>query len=191
MKKAVLLLTLILCPLSGFAADTAGAEEVFSRFWRACAKKEFAKAVTDVLPSDLEELKSAILPVFLANQAPKDKGAQEMSGAFFNKIVGSARTNMSGAEVFAGFQRIVAASNPELAEVLKDAALSIIFVRSRSNEEAEVHYQVTIRGESEIDADLVAKKNGRWWVRLKEDPKQLAEQFKQILAGPPPAGAKK
>jgi hypothetical protein len=190
MKKALVLLTALLFPLASFAADTATAEEVFQRYWRACANKEAAKAAADILPSDLDDLKSAILPVLLATQAPKDKGAQEFSAAFFNKIVGSARAAMSSPEVFAGFQRIVAASNPELSEVLKAATLSVIFVRTTAPDESEVHYQVTIRGESEVDAERLVKKNGRWWVRLKEDPKQLAEQFKQILNGPPQAAAK-
>jgi hypothetical protein len=191
MKKAVVLLTALLLPLASFAADAATPEEVFQRYWHACANKEAAKAAGDILPSDLDDLKSAVLPVMLATQAPKDKNAQEFSAAFFNKIVGSARAAMSSTEVFAGFQRIVAASNPDMSELLKTATLSVIFVRNTAPDDVEVHYQVTIRGESEVDAELLTKKNGRWWVRLKEDPKQLAEQFKQILNGPPQSATAK
>ena len=190
MKKTLFLLTALLLPLAAFAADTTPIEDVFQRYWRASVKKEIAKATAEVLPADLDDLKAAILPVFLANQAPKDKTAQEFSSTFFNKIVGTARTNMSSAEVFAGFQRLVIATNPQMSDILKDATLSIIFVRTPSADEAEVHYQVTIRGESEIDADRLVKKNGRWWVRLKDDPKELAAQFTQMLAGPPPAPLK-
>ena len=48
-------------------------------------------------------------------------------------------------------------------------------------EEAEVHFQITIRGTSDADADQLAKKNGRWWIRVKEDPKEAAAQFRQVF----------
>ncbi|MBI5770525.1 MAG: hypothetical protein HZA93_22300 [Verrucomicrobia bacterium] len=186
MKRAFLLLTAFILPLAACAADTKPIEEVFERYWRTSAKKESAKAAADVLPADLEELKKAILPVFLANQAPKEKARQEVSALFFAKTVGKARESMSPVEVFAGFQRIVAATNPEMFDLLKDAKLSIVFVRTPSADEAEVHFQITIRGESEMEDEALVRKNGRWWIRLKDDPKDLAQQFKQLLAGAPP-----
>lgn len=186
MNRAFLLLTALILPLATFAADTKPIEEVFERYWRASAKKESAKAATEVLPADLDELKKAILPVFLAHQAPKEKGGQEVSSLFFAKTVGKAREAMSPTEVFAGFQRIVAATNPEMFDLLKDAKLSIVFVRTPTPDEAEVHFQITIRGESEMEDEALVRKNGRWWIRLKDDPKDLAQQFKQLLSGAPP-----
>jgi len=181
MKKALLLVAALAFSAVASAADTKPIEEVFLRYWGAFAKKDLAKAAADVLPSDLEETKAAILPVFLGAQAHKDKEVQEMLSLFFGRTVGRAREAMTPVEVYAGINRIVMAGNPPFFDVLKDASLSIIFVRTPKPEEAEVHYQVTIRGASDTDADELVKKNGRWWIRVKEDPKEAAAQFKQVF----------
>ena len=186
MKTVLLLALTLMLSAASYAADTKPVEEVFERYWSAYSKKNLAKAADDILPTDLENLKKEILPVFLANQAPKDKEALEMVSLFFERRVGSARQNMSPIDVYAGLNRIVMAGNPQMFELLKDAMVSVIFVRTPAPDEAEIHFQVTVRGESDTDAETLAKKNGRWWIRLKDDPKDTAEQFKQILAGAAP-----
>jgi hypothetical protein len=124
-----------------------------------------------------------VLPVFLANQSSKAKDAPEVLAAFFGKTVGKARETMSAVEVFAGLNRIVAAGSPELFEVLKDATVSIIFVRSLAADSAEIHFQVMVRGQGDTDAESMVKKDGRWWVKIKDDPKQTAQSFKELFAG--------
>jgi hypothetical protein len=181
MKKALLFIAALTFSAVSFAADTKPIEEVFQRYWSAYAKKDVAKAAADVLPSDLEDTKAALLPVFLAAQSHKDKEVQEMLSVFFGRTVGKARESMTAPEVYAGINRIVMAGNPPFFDALKDASISIIFVRTPAPEEAEIHYQVTLRGESDTDADKLIKKNGRWWVRVKEDPKEAAAQFKQLF----------
>ncbi len=181
MKKAFLFISALAFTALSFGADTKPMEEVFLRYWGAFAKKDLAKAAAEVLPSDLEATRTEILPVFLAAQAHKEKEVQEMLSLFFGRTVGKAREAMTAAEVYAGINRIVMANNPPFFEQLKDAAISIIFVRTPAPDEAEVHYQITIRGASDTDADGLIKKNGRWWIRVKEDPKEAAAQFKQLF----------
>lgn len=181
MKKAFLLVAALAFSAVAPAADTKPIEEVFLRYWGAFAKKDLAKAAAEVLPGDLEETKAAILPVFLGAQSHKDKEVQEMLSLFFGRTVGKAREAMTPVEVYAGINRIVMAGNQQFFDVLKDASISIIFVRTPKPEEAEVHYQVTLRGASDTDADGLIKKNGRWWIRVKEDPKEAAAQFKQVF----------
>jgi hypothetical protein len=181
MKKTLLLLVALTFAGAAFAANTQPVEEVFQRYWSAYAKKDFAKAAAEMLPSDLEETKAAVLPVFLAAQGHKEKEVQEMVALFFGRTVGKARETMSPADVFAALNRIIMAGDPQMFELLKDAAVSIIFVRTPAPDEAEVHFQVTIRGESDTDSEALSRKNGRWWVRVKDEPKDVAAQFKAMF----------
>lgn len=182
MKKLFLLLVSLTMVAVASAADNKPAEEAFNRYWGAYSKKDFAKAATEILPSDLEATKSALLPVFLAGQNAKSKEAQEVLAAFYGKTVGKAREAMTAADVYAGLNRIVAAGSPDLFDGLKDAAVSLIFVRAVSPESVEIHFQVTLRGNSDTDMEALVKKDGRWWVKIKDDPKEAAANFKQLFA---------
>ena len=73
MKNALLLLLSLTVTAISFAADTKPIEDVFERYWQAYARKDFAKAAADVLPSDLDDTKAAILPLFLSAQTHKSK----------------------------------------------------------------------------------------------------------------------
>jgi hypothetical protein len=187
MKKLILLLASALTLVSASAAPAAATkavEEVFLRYWDAYSKKDFGKAAAEVLPSDLEATKAEVLPVFLAGQSAKNREAQEVLGSFFAKTVGSARAAISATEVFAGLNRVVAAANPEMFEAFKSSTVAVIFVRTVDADTAEVHFQVTVRGASETDAETFVKKNGRWWLKVKDDPKEAAASFKALFARP-------
>ena len=173
-------LALSLCA-SLFGADSKPIEEVFQRYWGAYVKKDFVRAAADVLPSDLDAAKAALLPVFLEAQSRTDKETQELVTMFFGRTVGKARETLSPQDVFAGLNRIITAGNPQFFEVLKDASLTIVFVRRPDNENAEIHFQVTVQAQSDMDAESLTLKNGRWWVRINEDPKDIAEHFRSIL----------
>lgn len=182
MKKLILVTLAVILNTVSYGADTKPVEEVFQRYWGAYARKDFVKAAADVLPADLEAAKAELLPVLLQAQSHKDKEVQEMVGAFFGRTVGKSRETLSPQEVFAGLNRLVTAGNPQFFDMLKDATLTIIFVRRPDDENAEVHFQVTFRGESDTDTEALTKKNGRWWVRINEDPKEIATHFKEMLS---------
>jgi hypothetical protein len=180
MKKALLLLLALTS--TAFASNNQPIEEAFQRYWNAYARKDYARLAAEVLPSDLEELKTALLPVFLATQANPKKEVQEMVTAFFGRTVGKSREALSPAEVFAGLQRIIAASDPQLFDALKDARTTIVFVRRSDAENAEVHYQVTLHGESEMESESFTLRTGRWWARLKEPAQETAAEFKAMFS---------
>jgi hypothetical protein len=182
MKKALLLVAALAFTAVAFAANTQPVEETFQRYWGAYAKKDFAKAATDILPSDLEAAKAAILPVFLEAQNHKDKDVQEMVTVFFGRTVGKSRESLTPVDVYVGLNRIVEKANPDMFEVFKNASTTIIFVRTPAADEAEVHFQVMLRGASDMDAETLTRKNGRWWVRLSDDPKDTAANFKAMFA---------
>jgi hypothetical protein len=181
MKKAFLLLALTLTTLA-FAADNKPIEDTFNRYWAAYSRKDFAAAGADVLPSDLENAKTILLPVFLGAQTNKNKEVQDIVVAFFGKAVGKGRESLSPVEVFAGLNRIISGNNPDMFEAFKVASTSIVFVRRMKDDEAEVHFQVSVKGAAEMDAEGLIRKDGRWWIRLNDDPKEAAEQFKAMFA---------
>ncbi|MES2697438.1 MAG: hypothetical protein V4773_28490 [Verrucomicrobiota bacterium] len=182
MKKALLLLLTLTIAAVSFAADNKPIEAVFNKYWEAYARKDFVKAAAEILPSDLDEAKSELLPIFLGAQTHKKKEAQDVVALFFGRAVGKARESLSPAEVYAGLNRVVTANNPDFFELLKEAKTSIVFIRTPDDDNAEVHFQVTIRAESDMDSENLTKKNGRWWLRINEDPKQVAAQLKAMFA---------
>jgi hypothetical protein len=183
MKQALTLCLALAFTSVSFASNTQQqVEETFQRYWAAFTKKDFAKATTEILPSDLDDLKAAILPVFVGAQGHKVKEVQELVNAFFGRIVGKARETMAPQEVFTGLNRVLMVGNPQLFDMLREASTTIIFVRTPDADNAEVHFQLTLQGESEIEVETLTKKNGRWWMRVKEDPRETAEGFKQMFA---------
>lgn len=182
MKKLILLTLALSVSTLAFAADTKPIEEVFQRYWSAYSKKDFVKAAADVLPSDLDDVKKALLPVFLEGQASRDKEVQEMVAAFFGRTVGKARETMTAQEVFAGMNRLVSAASPDLFDALKQASVSVIFVRKPDDDSAEIHFQITTRGESDTDVEALKRKDGRWWMRVNEQPQEIAAHFKTVMA---------
>ncbi len=182
MKKPLFVFLMLSLVALVRGADTKPIEAAFQKYWEAYAKKDFAKAAAEVLPADLEAAKAELLPVFLGAQTHKAKPVQDAVGAFFGRAVGKARESMTPAEVFAGLNRVITGNDPEFFEMLKDASTSIVFVRSEDADNAEVHFQVTIRGASDIDVERLTKKAGRWWVRISEDPKQIAASLKEMIA---------
>ncbi len=181
MTKVIAFLVALTCTAGAFAASTPSVEDVFQRYWSSYSKKDYAKAAGEVLPADLEASKTALLPLFLAAQASRDKEVQEMVTAFFGRTVGKARETMPALDVFAGLNRLAAAGNPQFFDLLKDAKVSVIFVRKVDADNAEVHYQVTIGSESDTDVEALTRKDGRWWVRASEDPQAVAASLKPVL----------
>src|SRR5688572_33362333 len=104
--KKLLVLALALSTVS-FAADTKPIEDVFHRYWTAYVKKDFARAAADVLPSDLDDAKAALLPIFLEAQSRTDKETQDIVTTFFGRTVGKARETVSPADVCAGLNRLI------------------------------------------------------------------------------------
>lgn len=181
MRKTLLfLIAFTLCAVAR-AADTKPAEEVFLRYWAAFAKGDYVRAAAEVLPSDLEEAKTALLPVFIAAQAKPAADLQEMTKLFFGRTVGKARETMSAVDVYVGLMRLVAATDPAFTEAVKDAKVEIIIAREPGPDLVEVHYQMIIRGDSDTDSETLARKNGRWWLKLNAEAKEIAEQLKEKL----------
>lgn len=178
LKKALIFLIGASVAAVSFAAESASVEDLFQRYWSAFVRKDFVRVAADILPSDLEDTKSALLPVFLAAQSHKDKEVQAIVTAFFGRTVGKARENLSPQEVYIALHRVTLAGAPDFFEVLKNAKTSVVFVRTPTPDTAEVHYQITVGSESDMEVDSFIKKDGRWWVRVKEDPRDTAAQFK-------------
>ncbi len=182
MKQALALILALAFTSVSFAANTQPIEDTFQRYWSAFVKKDFAKVTAEILPSDLEDLKKAVLPVFVGAQGHKVKEVQEIVAAFFGRTVGKARETMSPQEVFTGLNRVLMVGNPQLFEMLSQAKTTIVLVRTPNAENAVIHFQMVLQGEGDMEIESLTKKDGRWWMRVKEDPRETAEGFKQMFA---------
>lgn len=182
MKKVLTLVLALACCVAASASSTQAVEEAFQRYWSAVAQKDFAKAAGDILPSDLEDLRKTVLPVFVAAQGHKSKEMQELINTFFGRAVGKARENLSAQEVFLGLNRILVQTNPLMFDLMKQAKTTIVFVRTVDADNVEIHFQITVQAESEMEVEAFTRRNGRWWVRLKDEPQETAEQFKALFA---------
>lgn len=182
MKQALALILALAFASVSAASSTQPIEDTFQRYWAAFVKKDFAKVTTEILPSDLEDLKKAVLPIFVGAQGHKVKEAQELVVAFFGRTVGKSRETMSAQEVFAGLNRVLMTGNPQLFDMLSQAKTTIVFVRTPDVDNAEIHFQLVLQGEGDMEVETLTKKDGRWWMRLKEDPRETAEGFKQMFA---------
>ena len=67
MKQALALILALAFTSVSFAANTQPIEETFQRYWSSFVKKDFAKVTGEILPSDLEDLKKAVLPIFVGD----------------------------------------------------------------------------------------------------------------------------
>ncbi len=185
MKKPIALFLALVFATSSWAANTKPIEDVFQRYWNAFAKKDFTKAAADVLPSDLEEIKTVLVPALIAASTSKEKEVQEFVATFFGKTVGKSREMIPPAEAFAGLMRVMTAGNPQLFDIPKEASTTVVFVRTPDADNADVHFQISVRGQGDMDVEPLTRKNGRWWVKLKEDPKELAAQIKAMAEKKP------
>jgi hypothetical protein len=181
MKKALLLLVALAISSTAFASPTKAIEDTFHRYWSAFVRKDFARAATDVLPTDLTDTRAALLPVFLGAQSHKDKEVQEIVTAFFGRTVGRARESITAPEAFAGLQRVMALDDDDTFELLRQATTTIVFVRTIDADNVEIHFQITFRGESDMEIESLTRKDGRWWVRVRENPKDVAAQFQAMF----------
>jgi hypothetical protein len=182
MKQALALILALAFTSVSFASNTKPIEDTFQRYWTAFVKKDFAKVTAEILPSDLEDLKKAVLPVFVGAQSHKVKEVQEIVVAFFGRTVGKSRETISAQEVFVGLNRVLMVGNPQLFDMLSQASTTIVFVRTPDADNAEIHFQLVLQGEGDMEVETLTKKDGRWWMRLKEDPSETAEGFKQMFA---------
>jgi hypothetical protein len=80
---------------------------------------------------------------------------------------------------------VMTAGNPQLFDILKEASTTVVFVRTPDADNAEVHFQISVRGQGDMDVEPLTRKTGRWWVKLKEDPKELAAQIKAMAEKKP------
>lgn len=184
MKATLLSLAVIIGLLATAAAKGTDEELIrssFSSYWKAFVAQDFDGAGKQILPADLIETKKALLPVFLHASQSTNEEAREMAAAFFGKLPKSERSRLSPEQVYECLNRfIVISSPPRLSEVLKATSISVNRVQI-TGADATIYYRFQMQGISESDTEAFIKKGGKWWLRLKEDPKETAKKFRRIL----------
>lgn len=148
--------------------------------WQAFVKKDFSKATDYIYSADLEAAKIELLPVFLEASKSSETADKEMAAAFFTNVPEEKREALSPKQVFECLNQFIAKSAPDVFEVLKDVSPIIDKVQI-SGDEATVYYHFSIQDISESDTEALVKKNDRWWLRVKEPPKETAKKFRRVM----------
>ena len=176
---------LVLGCTSAPASDEDSIRQVFAAYWKSFGASDFSAAGERILPEDLIEAKKAILPVFLSVAGLPAKDAQQIASAFFEKVPPEKRSALTPLEVFASLSKLVFTATPELSQALSSLKTEIDRVQITASD-ATVYYRVIMQGVSQSDTEALVKRDGKWWLRLKEDPRETAKKFRILYKLEPP-----
>jgi hypothetical protein len=165
---------------SASAADEDNVRRVFFTYWKSFASSDFSAAGATISPDDLVAAKRELLPVFLTISENPAKDAQQFTSAFFGQLPASKRTGLTPLEVYASLNRLIASVSLDMFKALSSATTEIDRVQI-SDSDAIVHYRVVFQGISNADTEALVKKDGKWWLRLKENPQETAKKFRMLF----------
>jgi len=185
MRKA--LTTLLLCCLTAFVACRAGADPGdiktnFNSYWASVTKGDFKTAATLVHPDDLALLRAEVLPVLMEGSKLEDPQARALVDAFFGTVPSEERSKLSGPDLYTLCANFVGAYSQSTLEAMAKAERSIVEVELEDTTRATVRYAVKTSGTSVEATDTMGKVNGRWYVKMREPPAQMADMFRQAFA---------
>lgn len=153
---------------------------IMQGYWKAFTSTEFKTAAAFMHPDDLEAVQKEMPPVFIAAAQSEAKDAREMAAAFFGQHPKEKWSSLTPVEVFECLNRFLLVAAPQIFETLKGS--TVVVNRFEVNgEEATIHYKVNVQGETVEDTERYSKKDGKWWLRAKENPKDTAQKFRQLL----------
>lgn len=181
MKNVVFVVGFIIVHASAFAAGKDDISQRMHDYWGTYSRGEFGKAADFILPTDLSNMKTELLPVFIDASQSADPEIQAIAKVFFSAIPDGPDPEMSPAQVFVGFNRFIYAANPELHSALQQSIIEVTDVAWSSDSEAMVSYRITIQDTPVSDVERFQRQGEQWYLRLKEPPRDTAIKFRQAL----------
>lgn len=172
----------MICVLS-FASNAKTPKEIMHSYWGEFSEANFDKTYNYIHPSDLDELKSVILPIFLEAQDSKIEEVRDIVSVFFGKITQKKdREMMSRKDVYIGVHSIIFKARPELMSFLKKTKINITEV-DQKNDQATLYYHLLINDmrQKGTDYEKLEKFNDKWFLLLKQRPITLKESLVKIL----------
>ena len=181
MKIITKLITIFAFISAAYATPENDISSLMKSYWTSYSKSDFQTAAKYIHPNDLESAKKKLIPVFLAAGDSNDPELNSISDAFFLDIPQELRPNISGKQVFVGLSNFVNTANPQLFDAISKSKIEIIEVSIGSAGNATVTYRMMIEGTPTTDIERFTKFNGKWFVRLKENPKDTAIKLRKIF----------
>lgn len=180
--KPQLTLGLLLLLAAGLArASEAEITRLMESYWRAYSRSDFVTAATFLDPRDTGALKEGLLPLFLRAADSKNVNVVPLVSSFFEGVPVDRREEMTGAQVFAGMNRMMRDVMPQVYADLGRASIRAIRVTPRDDGAADVVYTIRVRGEELQEADRANLHEGRWYLRTRDTPAVTIERFRMLL----------
>lgn len=183
MKSAFLPIFLLVGFLTGAVAQPTDEEilrESMATYWKDLTAKDFSKATEWILPEDLEAAKKELLPVFLAAMKSPKEDVRKMASGYFGDTPEDKRADLSPAAAYVCLNQFINSNMPQLFEILKTSTMTVDRVEVK-DDQATVHYQIKVQEDVTVDTESFIKKDGKWWLRVKEDPKDTARKLRLSL----------
>jgi len=181
MRSLVFLVGLVILQSFASAADEDDVSKRMQDYWSAYSRAEFSMAASFVIPSDLNEMKAELLPVFLTLSKSTDPELQPIAAIFFSGIPVESYLEMSPLQVFIGLNRFIFTANPQLVSAVGQSTIEVTDVSWSTSGEATVSYRMIIQNTPVSDFERFKKHKGQWYMRLKEAPSDTAYKFRQAF----------
>lgn len=170
-------------------ADEAGVVgERLKAYWRVFSVAQFDAAADFIYPKDLAQAKADFLPIFLDGAKITDPRLRVHADKYFGNVPLQRRGAISDKESYAGINRFIFGTSPELLEMMKGSGVTVTDVKFSSASEATVTYSMQFsNGKEAEEVEQFTKAGGIWYLRLKQVSENAAAVRKVLL---PVAGKK-
>lgn len=179
--KAAAALGLLLLAAGAVRASESDVARLMEDYWRAYSRSDFVAAAAYLDPRDTGALKEGLLPLFLRAADSKNVNVVPLVDSFFEGVAVDGREDMTGAQVFAGMNRMMRDVMPQVYADLRRASIHAIRVTARDDGTADVAYTIRVRGEELEEADRASLHEGRWYLRTRDTPAVTIERFRMLL----------
>ncbi len=180
MKRLIPLLLIVFSSLL-MASDEDEVRARFDAYWAAFSQKDFATAAEYMDPAELAQTQQLMRPLFLEAAGNPDAEIREIVSWFYTGVPEGRRETMSAAEVFAGINQIIVNSQPEVFDLLGVADVTIKSVHLRGADTAILVYELSLLDASEEDTQYFSRHDGQWYLKFRDDPAKVAEQFRTVF----------
>jgi hypothetical protein len=150
-------------------------------YWRAFARSDFVAAAAFLDPRDLGPLKEGLLPLFLRAAESKNVNVVPLANAFFAGTRAARREQMTEAQVFAGMNYMLREVMPHLYEQLHRSSIRISKITLPGDGTAVIEYVIRLPDAEVTDVDRANLHEGRWFLRIKDDPSVTIERYRMLL----------
>ena len=181
MKRFLFVVGCVIMHACAFAAGNHDVSQRMQDYWSSYSNGDFGKAASFILPSDLDDMKTELLPIFVAVGQSTERELQTVARLFFAEVPTGDNSQMSPKQVFVGFNKFIYAANPELFSALQQSAIEVVDVAWSSDSEVVVSYRITIQDTPVSDVERFQKRGEKWYLRLKEPPRDTAIKFRQAF----------